>query len=119
MIPYNGGDEIDDYEVDWKHEDEVYIWTTISSTSNLNTHTITDLTTGLRYDFRVRAHNDVGFSSDSPSIRLMAAIVASQPAAPTKHSADQTQITIEWTAPADDGGTPITGYRVLWNAGGE
>ena len=47
----------------------------------------------------------------------MAATVPSTPASPTKLSADLTQITIQWTAPADNGGTPITGYIVLWDVG--
>jgi titin len=119
QIPYNGGDEIDDYQIDYKHEDEVYNWETIFSTGNLNQYTITDLLTGEIYDFRVRAHNDVGYGDNSPVTSLMAAIIPSKPNAPSKFSADQSQISIHWTAPADDGGTPITGYRVLWNMGGE
>lgn len=39
------------------------------------------------------------------------------PSAPTKLSADETQITIAWTAP-NPRGTPITGYEVWWNGGG-
>lgn len=94
-------------------------WTTIESTANLNSYTITGLTPGAIYDFKVRAHNDVGFSEYSSTSDLMAATVPSIPAAPTKFSADQTQITIEWSAPIDDGGSPLTGYKVLWNMGGE
>ena len=38
----------------------------------------------------------------------------SAPAAPTgaTASADTSAVTVSWTAPADNGGTPITGYRV-------
>jgi hypothetical protein len=72
----------------------VYNWQLIASTGNLNVWTINDLTTGVLYDFKVQAHNDVGFGEFSPYIRLMAAVVPEQPAAPTKFSADQTQITI-------------------------
>jgi hypothetical protein len=49
----------------------------------------------------------------------MAAQVPVAPAAPTKLNADQTQITIQWQPPSDNGGSPITGYIVLWNMGGE
>jgi hypothetical protein len=95
------------------------MWVTIPSTSNLNQYTLTSLTQGIIYDFRVRAHNDVGFGDNSDYESFMAATVPSLPVAPTKYSADQTQITIEWLAPIDDGGSPLTGYKVLWNMGGE
>jgi hypothetical protein len=48
----------------------------------------------------------------------MAAIVALTPSAPTKVSADTSSIQIAWTAPTDFGGTPLTNYKVEWNAGG-
>lgn len=49
-----------------------------------------DLTPGVIYDFKVRAHNDVGFSEWSEISYFMAATVPSVPEAPTKFSADQT-----------------------------
>lgn len=58
-------------------------------------------------------------SDNSVVATYMAARVPNQPNTPTKLSADQTQITIQWTAPVDNGGNAITAYKVLWNEGGE
>ena len=38
------------------------------------------------------------------------------PQAPTFSNDDKTTITIDWTAP-QNGGTPITGYTVMWDQG--
>jgi len=48
---------------------------------------------------------------------VIAAQVPSTPAAPTKKTADTTQITLSWVAPANRG-SAITGYAVHWNGGG-
>ncbi|WP_446830451.1 fibronectin type III domain-containing protein [Candidatus Foliamicus sp.] len=44
------------------------------------------------------------------------ATVPSAPAAPTLEAGDQ-RIAVTWSAPADDGGSAITGYTVQWKAG--
>lgn len=75
--------------------------------------------TGRLYNFRVRARNDVGLSLSTAVSTFMASRVPDQPLAPYKVDSDQTFITIAWVPPSDDGGSPITGYRVLWNSGGE
>jgi hypothetical protein len=30
-------------------------------------------------------------------------------------STNQTQVAFSWTAPADNGGSVVTGYRILWD----
>lgn len=49
----------------------------------------------------------------------MAAEVPSMPSAPNKLHANLSHITIQWQPPADNGGSPITGYIILWNVGDE
>ena len=71
------------------------------------------------YNFKVRAINIIGLSPDSLIAVFMAAQVPNAPAAPKKLNADQTQVTIKWLPPLDNGGSPITGYIILWNMGGE
>jgi hypothetical protein len=76
------------------------------------------LITGLLYNFKVRAKNDVGLSPFSGEAIIMAAIKPGTPLIPTKTSANTSQIVIGWVAPSDDGGTPFLKYAVQWNGGG-
>ena len=47
----------------------------------------------------------------------MAATLPTAPGTPQSIESTENSITIAWTAPSDIGGTPITDYQVLWDAG--
>jgi hypothetical protein len=75
------------------------------------TTTITGLTNGTPYTFTVVAHNAFG---DSPPVASAAVTPAGPPGAPGATDAvpgDGTA-TVSWSAPSDNGGSPITGYVV-------
>ena len=83
--------------------------TTFTSTST--TQTVTGLTNGTTYTFKVAAINAIGtgpMSSASNAVVPVAAV----PGAPTigSASAGNAQATVPWTAPAANGGAAITGY---------
>ncbi|HEY7148810.1 MAG TPA: fibronectin type III domain-containing protein [Gaiellaceae bacterium] len=98
--------------------------------SNAQTPTITDypvtsatvggLNNGTAYTFRVAAINGVGIGPDSSASGTITPAQATVPAAPTNvvGSAGDTRITLGWTAPSSDGGSPITGYRITPFVGG-
>jgi hypothetical protein len=81
--------------------------------SPLTTQTVTGLTDGTTYRFRVFAYNAIGTGPYSK---------ASNPVTPAPTAPDAPSIgtavagdghaTVSWTAPAADGGSPITGYVV-------
>lgn len=75
------------------------------------------LTTGLTYEFRVVAVNDVGESIPSVSTPMVIATVPGAPGACTKIDSTLTSIKIQWIAPSVDGGTPVTDYQVKVDAG--
>jgi hypothetical protein len=54
------------------------------------------LVTGILYNFKVRAKNDVGFSPYSGEAVIMAAVKPGTPSVPTKTSANTSQIVIAW-----------------------
>ncbi|MCY4673244.1 MAG: fibronectin type III domain-containing protein [Bacteroidetes bacterium] len=76
---------------------------------------------GTSYTYRVSAVNDAGpgvVSASSATVSLD----AGAPGAPidlTLMSAiGMSAITLEWAAPASDGGSPITGYEIEWSSDG-
>src|SRR3984957_12183820 len=84
----------------------------LSYGASTTTQTLTGLTAGASYTFTVTAVNAIGTGSASP--RSAAVIPYVLPAAPTigSVSAGDSAATVNWTAPASNGGSPITGYAV-------
>ncbi len=82
--------------------------------------TVTGLTNGVTYQFEVLATNTLGsspFSTPSNSVTPQAPTV---PGAPTNALAiaGDSSASVSWTAPASNGGSPITSYTVSAFAGG-
>jgi predicted phage tail protein len=80
---------------------------------------VTGLTNGTSYRFRVRGVNEVG---PGPfSVLSNAVTPATVPNAPTigTPTAGNASATVRWTAPGNDGGSPLTGFTVqVINAAG-
>ncbi len=110
----NGGTDITRYELQYRRGNGA--WTLISS-STRTSHTITGLTNGNSYEVRVRAVNAQGNSPWSGSATATPNIAPNAPAAPTL-TVGNTQITVAWTAPTDNGGTDITRYELQYRRGG-
>jgi len=80
--------------------------------------TVTGLTNGTSYTFKILARNADG-NSDYSEISTSATprTVADAPGIPTLVAADE-QITATWTAPASNNGAEITGYTATASASG-
>ena len=105
-IQPSGGAEVTGYEYE---QDVSGRW--ISTGSTDTTTTVTGLTNGQSYTFRVRAVNSAGASA--ASIASASVTPATVPGAPTGLSAtvsDQ-RVDLIWTAPASNGGQSITDYE--------
>jgi predicted phage tail protein len=70
------------------------------------------LTTGITYEFRVVAINDVGESIPSTSTPMVIATVPGEPSSPSKIDQTLTTLKIQWIAPTIDGGSPVTDYQI-------
>lgn len=84
----------------------------ITATGASSPIVVSGLTNGTAYTFTVRATNAIGDSAESaPSSSVTPATV---PGAPTIGTATlgNTTATVNWTAPASNGGSAITGYVV-------
>lgn len=86
---------------------------TFGSTST--TQTIVGLTNGVTYRFRLQAVNEAGTSSYSTVTNAVTPSPPAVPGAPTilrNATEGDGQATVSWTAPAEVGGAPVTGYVV-------
>jgi ankyrin repeat protein len=85
----------------------------VTFTSTATAETINGLTDGVTYTFTVAAINAVGTGPDStPSNPVTVARTAPGPPIIGTATAGNGRATVSWTAPALDGGSPITGYIV-------
>ena len=76
--------------------------------------TISGLTPGTAYTFRVQATNPSGNGTASTASAPVTPLGTTAPGEPTGVSAqaDSTSAVVSWSAPAADGGSAITGYRI-------
>src|SRR5207245_6981622 len=90
-------------------------WGTIlsNSGSTATTYSDTGLTHTTTYTYRVSAVNSVGTSSPSSATSATTlAVVPSSPTGALATAASSSQINLSWTAPADNGGSAITGDKI-------
>lgn len=76
--------------------------------------TITGLESGLDYTFTVKAINAVGKSAGTNAYALVA-LAPSAPSAPIMNLDTETSLSVIWSAPASNGGSPITSYVVAYS----
>ena len=116
----NGGDDIFDYIVEFRVQDPQGEWivfddgvgTPDAKVIDLTT-TVTELTNGVTYDFRVTAENRAG---TGPSSTPVDAKPATTPGAPTTLSADRDdgQVTLTWALPTNNGGDTVFDYTIQY-----
>ncbi|MCU1483280.1 MAG: hypothetical protein JWN67_26 [Actinomycetia bacterium] len=91
---------------------------TASTNGTGRTATVTGLTNSTSYTFTVVATNASGASpASAASNAVTPAAVPTVPRTVTATAGDA-QATVQWTAPASNGGSAITGYRVTTSPGG-
>ena len=112
----NGGEPITGYVVTPYIGGTAQTATTFNSTAT--TETVTGLTNGTSYTFKVAAINSVGTGAQSAA--SSAVTPATLPGAPTigTVTSGNDSVTVNWTAPASNGGATITGYIVTPYIGG-
>ena len=88
--------------------------TTTTNTGNASTtYSDTGLSSNTCYKYNVKAVNAIG--TGSSSAHNATATTLSVPSAPTNLTAttvSSSQINLSWSAPNNNGGTPITGYKI-------
>jgi large repetitive protein len=119
----DGGKAITDYAVQSSIDGAT--WATIDDgVSSTTGFTVTGLTNGIKYSFRVAAVNAVGTGTWSELITATPLARAGAPGgltatvAPTD-GVGSGQVKLSWTPPADDGGTSITDYAIAYATVGQ
>ena len=91
-------------------------WVEVPLTGTGTTHTLTGLENGTAYDIEVRAVNDEGPGPWSEQITDVPFTTPSQPQSLTLTAGDASAAA-RWSAPVDDGGSSLRGYRLRWRTG--
>ncbi|HYL65689.1 MAG TPA: fibronectin type III domain-containing protein [Nitrosopumilaceae archaeon] len=113
----NGGSAITGYKIE-RSTDSGTTWSTIQSNtaSTSTTYSDTGLAASTAYTYRVSAINAVG--TGNPSNTASATTSGTAPTAPqpptglTANTVSSSQINLSWTAPSNNGGSAITGYKI-------
>ena len=108
----DGGARITGYRVEWSATGGTP-WNVLRSRHTSTTYTHRGLSPATTRHYRVSATNSVG--TGEASNVATATTDATVPSAPVRLSAranGQNQIDLTWTAPSNDGGARVTGYRI-------
>ena len=129
QAPSDNGSVITDYDVQYRActdsdktcpaaDDTWGAWTDASHTGTATSATLTSLTNSTAHQVRVRAANAVGSGTWSASAGAVPGSDAppTAPLQPTVNPGDG-QITVTWTAPADNGAA-ITDYDIRYSSNG-
>jgi titin len=115
--PANNGSALTGYSLEFS-SDSGSTWTNWSSSlaSSATSETVTGLTNGTAYVFRLNATNAIGTSSWSTS--STAVTPAALPSAPTLNTLTPgaANVALTWTAPASNGGFAITDYTIEYSS---
>ena len=88
--------------------------TLLATLGNVSGYTDSIVTPGVTYFYQVTAVNGVGEGGRSNERSATPTAASTSPGAPTLTSATagNTTVTLAWSPPSSDGGSPITNYRV-------
>ena len=114
----DGGSPITDYSIQYSSNGGTSWYTFRHTASGAVLATVTGLTRGSSYVFRVAAVNGMGVGD--ASIPSAAVVTLSTPGTPSGLAviAGNGQASLSWTAPASTGGSAITDYAIQYNING-
>ncbi|MCY4645540.1 MAG: fibronectin type III domain-containing protein [Gammaproteobacteria bacterium] len=119
--PSSGGGSITGYRIEWSSTGTGG-WRFEANTRSGTTYTDTGLSPGTTRHYRVAAINSAGtgpwsaVASATTEVTVPGAPTSLRATAPVVGGSDR--ILLTWRAPASNGGSPITGYRIQWRSTG-
>jgi hypothetical protein len=116
---YDGGTAITDYIIEYKLTSEPTIWSTFADGVSTNAFgTVTGLSNGSSYDFRISAVNAIGQGTASTTATATPITVPDAPTAVVV-TRGNAQVSVAFTSPIFNGGSPITSYTVTSSPGSQ
>lgn len=115
----NGGSALIQYRVQYAPQgsDDYSTWSSsIATLSTSTTYVVTGLTNGTSYKFRVAANNAAGNGSYSTASSATTPFTTSNAPTGLTTTNGDAQIALSWTAPASNGGDPISDYVVQYSS---
>ncbi len=109
----NGGSPITGYTIQHKLSTDPWPGTSVTL-GNVTSNTITGLTNGIQYDFRINATNQAGTGVSSGIVQATPRSVPGQPTG-LAATPGNSQVSLSWTAPTDTGGSAITDYTIQYS----
>ncbi|QLH02685.1 hypothetical protein C5F47_03480 [Nitrosopumilus cobalaminigenes] len=106
----DGGSPITDYIIEYKRSSDSTFSIYNDGVGSSTSVTLTGLTKGSSYDFRVMAENEVGQSPESKIVSTIPMVIPFK-ITTLQISSDSTNVFLSWAAPYD-GGSPITDYII-------
>ena len=114
----NGGATITDYRIEYKAAGGSWAVFDDGVTATTST-TVTGLTRGIKYTFRIAGVNIVETGDTSQvSVEITPSVVPGLVRTLQLLTFSNNSISISWVAPADDGGSAVTDYRIEYKAAG-
>ncbi|HEY8110778.1 MAG TPA: fibronectin type III domain-containing protein, partial [Candidatus Nitrosotenuis sp.] len=118
----DGGAAISGYKIEYKTGS--FYSTLVENTGQVTTYSHTGMTTGTAYTYKISAINSIGTSTASSDVSITptSASTATAPGIPTGFTAtavSPTKIDLSWNAPSNNGGYPITGYKIQYRTGSD
>ncbi len=120
----NGGAQVSGYQIEWSANGASNWQDVVANTETTQTSYLDrSLTAATTRHYRIRARNSQGPGDPSPvemgtTVNATTMTVPSDPTSVTATPSGRTLIQLSWAAPADNGGSSVTGYRVEWSADG-
>ena len=111
----NGGEPITGYRVDYSAEDNVV--RNLARSHATTTYEHSGLLAGANYCYRVAAVNANGAGDFSAWVCATTEDVPGAPAGLRASASGRDAVSLSWNAPADDGRSDITGYRIEYSTG--
>jgi chitodextrinase len=106
----DGGATISDYVI--QRSQNRTTWNTVrDGVSTARSHTVTGLSNGTRYWFRIAARNTAGLGAWSPLVAVTPRTVPTAPRTVTAAPASRS-VTLRWSRPLSNGGATISDYVI-------